>query len=451
MKFMFYITLWISKLILKIVKLRNPDGGSSIAGEIACKLCKNFVSKFKNIDSDKVIIVTGTNGKSTTINMVAHSFKVGEREIATNIEGANMLGGVATTLIKNSTMSGKFTKEVLLLEIDERCLAEVRRQLPAKHLCITNIQKDQVQRNGEPDYIYQKIKKAIDKDVIIYANNEEPRVKSFEDLVEKVIYYGMERNSKSFEKNGFYDVTLPCPKCNSKIKFNYYNVDNIGSFECIHCDFKSKDDAPFFAKDINYEKKAFTCNGIKYLIPYEQPFFIYNFVLCIAICKQFGINEEVMQKAFSTFKNISGRLETIKFKTKEIKYIRIKQENPETLQTAIDYVSQDKTKKICMIGLEQLVDFHPYYTNSFYAFDCDYKELIASNVERYICFSEAIAADTANCLIYAGIEKEKISILSTDSDSEILKELDKYDIDNVYLITWIKKYKELIHSVEGKV
>ena len=75
-------------------------------------------------------------------------------------------------------------------------------------------------------------------------------------------------------------------------------------------------------------------------------------------------------------------------------------------------------------------------------------ELIDSNVERYICFSEAISYDTANRLVYSGIDKDKISILPTDSDEEILKELDKYDLDNVYLITWIKKYEELNKAVK---
>ena len=96
-----------------------------------------------------------------------------------------------------------------------------------------------------------------------------------------------------------------------------------------------------------------------------------------------------------------------------------------------------------MLGLEQLEDFKPYYTNTFYSFDCDVNALLESNIQRCICFSEAVAYDSANRLIYAGFDKDKISILPTDSDDEILKELDKYDCNNVYLITWLHKYEEL--------
>lgn len=145
-----------------------------------------------------------------------------------------------------------------------------------------------------------------------------------------------------------------------------------------------------------------------------------------------------------------GRLETLCYKNKEIKYIRIKQENPETLHQKMNYISQDNTEKIFAIGLEELKDFKPYYTNTFYSFDCNFDRLINSNVTRYICFSEAVAYDTANRLIYAGIDKNKISILPTDDDDILMKELDKYNTNNVYLITWLHKYYQLDKYIKNK-
>jgi hypothetical protein len=444
----FYLALWLAKIIRRVIEIIAPQRGTALPGQIACKLCKGFIANFKKIKPENVIIVTGTNGKSTTINIIAHSLEFADKKIATNIEGANMMGGIATVLVKNSSLFGVFNKEILLLEIDERSLPYVLKLLPAKHLCITNIQKDQVQRNGEPDYIYQKIRKAIKKDMTLYLNNDEPRTKSLEEYSSQVIYYGLEKNEKSYEKNGFYDVTLPCPKCNHKIIFNYNNVDNIGDFACSGCDNKNEENIGFIARNIDYQNNVFTCRETSYTIPYTQPFFIYNFILCIALCTQLGIEESVLQQAFLSFKNISGRLETLKYKNKTIKYIRIKQENPETLQIAFDYISSDSSNKIVLISLEELVDFKPHYTNTFYFFDCNIDTLITSNVDRYICFSEAVAYDTANRLIYAGIDKEKITVLPTDNTVEILKELDKYDLNNCYLVTWLKKYNEIINHTE---
>lgn len=447
-KIKFYIALTIGKLAAFAVNIVAKGRGTNISGRYAYKISKDFIKHFKNIDYNKVVFITGTNGKSTTNNMIINALKTAGKTVTTNLEGANLITGIATAMIKNSTITGKIKTEYMIFETDERYLKAIHDQLPAKNICITNLQKDQVQRNGEPDFIYQKIKEVLNKDMTIFLNNDEPRVKSFEDIKCNVVYYGVGRNEKSFEKNGFFDVTLPCPKCNDKIKFQYYNIDNVGRFQCLNCGFGSEYEIKYFATNINYENNTFECDNVKYTMNYTQPFFLYNYVLCIAICKTFGISEEKIQESFLNFKNIDGRLETVKYKDKEIKYIRIKQENPETLQSALDYVALDKTPKILIIGLEELRDFKPYYTNTFYGYDCDYDELINSNIDKYICFSEAVAYDSANIFIYAGVEKDKIKILPTEEIQVILEELDKYDTKNVYLITWLHAYEELEQHIK---
>ena len=135
-----------------------------------------------------------------------------------------------------------------------------------------------------------------------------------------------------------------------------------------------------------------------------------NYTLCIAICENFGITNEQIQEAFKSFKNIGGRFEIVKYGQKEIKYVRMKQENPETLQSALNYISSDSNKKIFVMGLSEVKDFYPYYSNTFYTFDCDFKGIENSNVDKYICFSEAVAYDSANRLIYAGIPLSLIHI-----------------------------------------
>ena len=446
-KLRFLIALWCGKFLVFLTRLISKERGTNIPGAFSNKIQQDFINGFTGINYHKTIFITGTNGKSTTNNIVVHTLRTARKTVTTNIEGANLIGGIATALLKNSTLLGKVKTEYICFEIDERSFPQIYKYLPAKNVCITNIQKDQVQRNGEPDFIYQKIKKTINKDVTLFLNNDEPRAKSFEDMANKVLYYGIEKNDTSFEKKDFFDLSLPCPKCNDKIKFNYYNIDNVGNFSCMNCNFKSENKVDVLIKNINFKNKEFICGRNKFKVSYIEPYFIYNYALCIAICKKLGIENNIIQEAFKTFKNIGGRLETIKYKTKEIKYIRIKQENPETLQSAFDYIARDNNKKILMIGLEQIEDFEPYYTNTFYAFDCNLDKLIKSNIERYICFSEAVSYDTANRLIYAGVSKENISILSTDSDEEILKELDKNECDNVYLITWLHKYEELVRDV----
>lgn len=448
-KIVFIFVLWIAKLILVLCKIFKKSG-TMISGKIATAIQKDFVKYFTNIDYDKTIFITGTNGKSTTTNLTAHTIKSAGKLVATNSEGANMMSGVATTLIKNSNMFGKFNKEFLVLEIDERSLRNIIKVLPTKNLCISNLQKDQVQRNGDPDFIYQMFKNAMNKDITLFVNNEEPRSRSLEDYVGKTVYFSLNKNSKTFVKEDFYDVTLACPKCNHKIKYNYYNVENIGNFECTSCNYKSEKNPDVFIDEVNYEESTFKCANNEYKVNYINPFYLYNYALVIALCKKYNIQYEDIQKGFETFVNPADRREEYKYKNKTIKYFRIKQENPETFQNALDTVARDKSKKAVWMGLYEIKDFPPAYTNTFYFFDCDFKGVVNSNVEEYVCFSKSVAYDTANRMMYAGAEKEKVKVYDVEDDFEtIFEDLDKVESEVVYIITGMKPYYKIKKFFEG--
>lgn len=439
----FILVLWIGKFGNVLCKIFHKSG-TMISGKVAVKLQKNFVKYFRNIDYDKVIFITGTNGKSTTTNLVSHTVKMAGKEVATNTEGANMMSGVATTLIKNSSLFGKFNKEFLILEIDERSLRNIFKVLPAKNLCITNLQKDQVQRNGDPDFIYQMFKGAVNKDVTLFVNNEEPRSRSLEDYVGKVVYYSMEKNSKTFTKDDFYTVTLACPKCSHKINYEYYNIENIGKFHCTNCDYKSVKKANTTVREIDFENHTFRCSGNTYKVTYMNPFYVYNYALAIAICKKYNIGYEDIQKGFETFKNPADRREVYHYKGKTIHYLRIKQENPETMQNALDTIARDNTKKAIFMGLYEIKDFQPAYTNTFYFFDCDFKKCVSDLVEEYVCFSKTVAYDTANRMIYAGAKENKIKVYDVEDDFDLIfEDLDKLKTDNIYIITGMKPYKKI--------
>ena len=70
-KILFYPWLWFVKAVNKIIPIFRKNGGTMITGKLSLMLDKNFILRFKNIDYDKVIMVTGTNGKTSTTNMLA--------------------------------------------------------------------------------------------------------------------------------------------------------------------------------------------------------------------------------------------------------------------------------------------------------------------------------------------------------------------------------------------
>lgn len=439
----FLLILWFCKFVAFAVNIIDKERGSNYSGKIAIKLMPNFVAHFKNIKYENVYFISGTNGKSTTTNLIFHTLSSAGKSVACNTEGANMMGGVATTLIKNSTLLGALNKDYMVLEIDERSFPAIRKVLPGKNLGLTNLQKDQVQRNGDPDFILRKFRTAISKDMTLYLNNEEPRSCSLEDYADHTVYFSIAPNSKTYSCDDLYQVTMPCPKCGHPIAYSRYNLANIGTFRCTKCQYSSKDSIDFMVDKIDFENNTFSCCNNTWSVPYNNPFYIYNFAMCIAICKNVGLSNNQIQSAFSKFKNRASHADVFHFKGKEIHYLRGKQENPEALQSQLDIIAEDKRQKAVFVGMYPVADFYPYYSGSFYFFDCNFKSVTQSNVAHYVAFSPTVANDLASRMILAGVPEEAVTIVDSGDMSTIFGKLDDIPCDVVYVLTNTYHAKEI--------
>lgn len=431
----FLLTLWIAKLVAVVVNILDKSRGSNYSGKIALRLQNDFVAQFKNIDYSKVYFISGTNGKSTTTNLLYHTIRSAGRRVASNTEGANMMGGIATTLIKNSSLLGRFNKEYLVLEIDERSFPLIRKVLPGRCLGITNLQKDQVQRNGDPDFILRKIRGALSEDMTLYLNAEEPRSQSLADHAGTARYFSVAKNERSFIDDSSVSVTLPCPKCAHPIRYAYYNLASIGKFSCTKCGYRSPESADVRVDSIDPAANTFVCCSKTWRVGYSNPYYIYNFAMCIAICRDIGMTDDEIQNGFSTFNNPASHKDVFHACGKEIHYLRGKQENPEALQSQIDIIAADKREKAVFVGMYPVADFTPHYGCSFYLFDCDFESVVKSGVERFVAFSPVVANDIAARFVLAGAPESTVTVCDTDDLGKVFSLLPEIRSDVIYVLT----------------
>ena len=443
-KIWFVIVLCLTKFLLLICKILKINVTRGI-GLVAVKLQKDFISHFYNIDYKKTIFITGTNGKSTTNSIIVSIFNNTGKKIVTNINDDDSIYGVATSLIKNASLSGKINTDFLIFEIDELSLSDMYKYLPGKNICITNILKGSIGSYAYPDIIFNKIKNIITKDVTLFLNNEDARSKALEDYSDNVIYYSVSKTIKSYTKTDIYDVTLACPKCNCKIDFDYYNENDIGNFKCTNCDFKSENKPNYQITRIDEDNNEFLLNKDKYYIHNNNTYIMYSYSLALSVCKFFGITKKQINDSLKLIENTFIDNKIINYKSKKINTLIIKKGDMNTLKFAFDYINKDKKEKVLLIGIEK--DDDNNFINTFYTYDCDLSTINDSNIIKCICFSKVLSYDIANRLIYAGYNKDNIEILPTNNNISLLKKIEKIDSDNIYLITYSHKYKKLLSYI----
>jgi UDP-N-acetylmuramyl tripeptide synthase len=432
-----------AKLANKAAGIIDRSRGTNLAGTIGMKIDPKMLSHFKGIDPDKVLFITGTNGKSTTNNMINHLLRSQGYKVVSNIEGANLITGVATALIRAADMNGRVDADFYIFETDERYLHSIREQLPCSNLLVTNLQKDQVQRNGDPSYISRKIQKVIDDfEMNLFLNADEPRSHAFADKGRRTVLYGVEKNSMSFTKDDTF-VTMPCPKCRHRIVFDVYNNDGLGEYHCENCGYGTGE-ADYKVADVDFEEGSFRIHDAEFSMHHKLPYMLYNYASAVAVAGELaGITPEDSAIALKDFTNVGGRVDSIDYNGQHINYMRFKQENPETLQNFINMIADDQSEKVVVIGFGTVNDFDPHYINSFYAYDCDYSGLIDSNVIKYIFVTDTIAYDAAISFIYGGVDPDKVEVLPTSNEEEILEAITSTGCDNVYLTIELHRFERM--------
>ena len=439
----FYLALWAAKICAVLIRLIAKNRGTNLPGELALRLDPRFVTHLKGVDPAKAVFVTGTNGKSTTTNMIHHILSHSGCAVSANLKGANLLSGVATTLIADCTLGGRFKKEYVVMETDERFLAAIRAQLPAKYLCVTNIQRDQCQRNGEPSYIVGRIAKAIGPDAVAFLNADEPNALSLGDLAGRTVTYAAAPNSRSFDKqDDFFAVGVPCPKCHDPLRFGCLNIDNIGPFRCVACGFGTPETPAYLAEDVDFENKRLTVRGRTYAMNFNTPYFVYSYVAAIAVASELGLSAEQIAAALEAFTDIRGRIETRTIAGRELRYIKMKQENPETTQSSLDLVSKDQNPKVFMIGFDEYLDFYPPMVISYYPFDVDVRRLLRSGVTKWLCMSEAMGRSCAVRYLYDGLDEKDLVTLPDSREETIAAALRGVEGDVAYLVEEIPYWKK---------
>ena len=185
-------TILIGKAVKRAARLRG--GGSALPGLVVEKLDPGFVGDQLSKLPMGVVVVSGTNGKTTTTKIVSQLLSAAGLKVFTNKTGSNFVRGIAAALLDELGPDGRLPHDIAVLELDEAHAVQFVKRAPVHHLLLLNVMRDQLDRFGEIDYTAQLLTQVAEhasKAVIL--NRDDPRISAIASSVKPgvaVQYFG---------------------------------------------------------------------------------------------------------------------------------------------------------------------------------------------------------------------------------------------------------------------
>lgn len=271
--------------------------GTSLPGKTAMKLSPPVLADLAGQVRNTIFAVCGTNGKTTTNNILCAMLEFGGHKVVCNRLGANMLAGIAGAFVREAGIDGRLNADHACLEVDEASAHLVFRHVRPDYLILTNLFRDQLDRYGEIDITIELLKQAIQMvpDMTLIVNADDPfSVYLAEQSGNPAVYYGIPEpigsaplqdthdKDKEIRESGF------CKVCGAPLAYDFYHFSQMGSYHCTACSFR-RPAARYEASDIRLAGGvSFTVQGCRIESPLAGEYSVYNLLAVWAALRESG-------------------------------------------------------------------------------------------------------------------------------------------------------------------
>ncbi|MEN6463156.1 MAG: MurT ligase domain-containing protein [Syntrophomonas sp.] len=348
--FKMFLAILAGKAAIYISRILGNQG-TNFAGKIARRIYPRILTNLaENIDGP-TIIVTGTNGKTTTTNMIAEIIKQNNSSYVHNRAGANMINGITTAFIEKADLLGTKHFDYALLETDEANVPLLLKELKVDYILITNFFRDQLDRYGELDHTINLIKDAVkDTYIELVLNADDPLMVHFQNQTGlKCWYYGFEDTRYDTAEGTASREGRFCVLCGQELNYSRYHYAQLGNFECPQCH-SHNPGMHFSGSGLDMSPTInMKVNDLEIKSPYQGFYNAYNVLAAVAFSSIMGISSDVIQSAMASFKPRAGRMETFVINGKKTILILVK--NPTGLNQSLSMLASDTTEKNLFIAL----------------------------------------------------------------------------------------------------
>jgi len=438
-----FFAILINNFITYICKLFRFNGSQFPGSVVYDYIDKDILSKIKypNI----TIAVTGSAGKGSACKLIKEIFEDNGYSVALNENGSNGINGSISMILNNTTLFGKFKKDVLLLECDERHLKLIWDKVKPKYMLITNITRDQPTRNATPINVFKDVTSIIDDSIHLFINADDPLLNRLKYTHHgKITTFGLDKLNDDIKHPLLNNIDFAyCPNCHKKLKYTYYHYGHLGKYSCPNCDFK-RETPNYLAKNINLEKQSITINKNNIYIYKDVIYAAYATVAAYAIVNTIGIDQKNIVNSINSKKETNNLGKEITYKNHKIIMLETKNENNLSYYQSCKYIINQKGLKSVILGFDVISKRYKESDIS-WLYDINFELLNNKFIDKIFVFGK-FKYDIATRLEYANIKKSKIVII--DKAEEVIDIAVSKTKADIYVYDVYKYIRTLISEVD---
>lgn len=398
-------------------------GGTSIAGVVAQRLYPKIVEHLTTQLQQGSILVTGTNGKTTTSGFIAAMLSHAGLRVWRNREGSNLMRGIAGALVIRTQPNGKLRRSgqaISIFEVDEAVMPQAVQTIPTRVVVFTNLFRDQLDRYGEVDSVlerWQRAIRALSPDTILVLNADDPTVASLgEYFAGHVLYFGIDdhdldlaNQEGSAERYQVMD-TRTCTKCGHEYTYTLHLYSHIGHYVCPTCG-QSRPQAHVRATKVTSESFDHVRMHIEtpteqgeITVPLPGLYNMYNALAAITAAQALELAWTPIVSGIEQFKPAFGRGESVQVAGHTVRMLLAK--NPtgfnEVLRTLF---SHEKKRHVLFVLNDNIADGKDIS----WIWDVDFER--ASSKLATLTVAGTRARDLALRMKYAGVDPREIVVV----------------------------------------
>jgi UDP-N-acetylmuramyl tripeptide synthase len=353
----------IAKTITALVKFFRLGAASVLPGEISRRLHPKLLSLLCSQIKQGVILIVGTNGKTTTSLLLRQILENQGYQVVHNVTGANLINGLITSLLAHANLLGQLQADYAILEVDENVLPLILKQCQPSHILGLNLFRDQLDRYGEVDIISYRWQQAIaplPENTFVLLNADDPTLSYLgQQLPQKVLFFGLSEPELYLEKIPHAVDSIYCPSCGHPLEYEGVYLSHLGDFHCPNCEFyKSK-------LAVNSNDWSQILIGV-----YNK----YNTLAAGLVAQTIGIDREAIDQTINNFRAAFGRAEELTIRGKKVRILLSK--NPVGMNETIRAVNEIKKSGGASTTLVVLNDRIPDGTDVSWIWDVDTEPLV---------------------------------------------------------------------------